>query len=260
MTFRRRRLRAARSSPTPCRPRPIAAPGRPEVTFAIERLIDIAAAESWASTASNCAAGTSSRRRQMPYRNAVGALYDSGTYEDNMDLAMRNRRLERLCGAAQARRRSAASCSAWASRNYVESSIGAPKERAEITVKPEGRVDVVIGTQPSGQGHETSFAQVVADLLGSAGRDGRHHHGRHRHRQRRRRLAFRPLDAPRRDRDRQGRAGHDRARQGDRRASAWRRRRTRSSSPAAASPRARATARFDFLELAQEACAACLAR
>src|SRR5262249_25332755 len=50
--------------------------------------------------------------------------------------------------------------------NYVESSIGSPRERAEITVRPEGRVDVVIGTQPSGQGHETSFAQVAADLLG----------------------------------------------------------------------------------------------
>jgi carbon-monoxide dehydrogenase large subunit len=49
--------------------------------------------------------------------------------------------------------------------NYVESSIGAPRERAEITVKAEGRVGIVIGTQPSGQGHETSFAQVVADLL-----------------------------------------------------------------------------------------------
>jgi carbon-monoxide dehydrogenase large subunit len=49
--------------------------------------------------------------------------------------------------------------------NYVESSIGAPKERTEITVKPTGVVDVVIGTQPSGQGHETSFAQVVADLI-----------------------------------------------------------------------------------------------
>ena len=32
-------------------------------------------------------------------------------------------------------------------------------------MRPEGRVDVVIGTQPSGQGHETSFAQVVSDLL-----------------------------------------------------------------------------------------------
>ncbi|HEY2137629.1 MAG TPA: molybdopterin cofactor-binding domain-containing protein, partial [Xanthobacteraceae bacterium] len=33
-------------------------------------------------------------------------------------------------------------------------------------MQPEGRVDVVIGTQPSGQGHETSFAQVVSDLIG----------------------------------------------------------------------------------------------
>jgi len=50
----------------------------------------------------------------------------------------------------------------------VESSIGFPRERAEITVQADGFVDVVIGTQPSGQGHETSFAQVVADLLGIA--------------------------------------------------------------------------------------------
>jgi carbon-monoxide dehydrogenase large subunit len=49
--------------------------------------------------------------------------------------------------------------------NYVESSIGAPNEQTRFTVLPEGSVDVVIGTQPSGQGHETSFAQVVSDLL-----------------------------------------------------------------------------------------------
>ena len=82
-----------------------------------------------------------------------------------MDFALEHRRLRRASSSASARRRSAASCSASASRNYVESSIGSPKERTEITVRPEGRVDVVIGTQPSGQGHETSFAQVVADLI-----------------------------------------------------------------------------------------------
>jgi carbon-monoxide dehydrogenase large subunit len=48
---------------------------------------------------------------------------------------------------------------------YVESSIGAPNEQARITMRPDRRVDVVIGTQPSGQGHETSFAQVVSDLF-----------------------------------------------------------------------------------------------
>jgi carbon-monoxide dehydrogenase large subunit len=49
--------------------------------------------------------------------------------------------------------------------NYVESSIGAPNEQARITVRPQGFVEVVIGTQPSGQGHETSFAQVVSELM-----------------------------------------------------------------------------------------------
>jgi carbon-monoxide dehydrogenase large subunit len=143
--------------------------GRPEVTFAIERLIDRAAAELGFDR-------VALRRMnlvqpgQMPYRNAVGMLYDSGRYEENMDAALAiadwrgfpARRLEakkrgKLAGLGLA--------------NYVESSIGAPREQAQIRVRQgtglnSGRVDVVIGTQPSGQGHETSFAQVVADLLG----------------------------------------------------------------------------------------------
>src|SRR3979490_1651251 len=55
-------------------------------------------------------------------------------------------------------------CGRWRSpTGRVSTTAGA---EARITVRPEGRVDVVIGTQPSGQGHETSFAQVVSDLLG----------------------------------------------------------------------------------------------
>jgi carbon-monoxide dehydrogenase large subunit len=100
----------------------------------------------------------------MPYRNAVGMLYDSGRYAENMKWAMEladwkgfparrreARRRGKLLGLGLA--------------NYVESSIGAPREQARIKVQPEGRVDVIIGTQPSGQGHETSFAQVISDLL-----------------------------------------------------------------------------------------------
>src|SRR5205809_7557758 len=69
---------------------------------------------------------------------------------------------------SEGRRRSAAPRGRLLGRglsNYVESSIGAPEERAEISITPAGRVKVVIGTQPSGQGHETSFAQVVSSLL-----------------------------------------------------------------------------------------------
>jgi len=138
--------------------------GRPEVTFAIERLID-RAAEQLGIDRIKLRRKNLVRPERMPYRNAVGMLYDSGRYEENMDTAMRiadwpgfparrrdAKRRGRLAGLGLA--------------NYVESSIGAPKEQAQIRVRPDGRVAVVIGTQPSGQGHETSFAQVVADLLG----------------------------------------------------------------------------------------------
>jgi carbon-monoxide dehydrogenase large subunit len=96
-------------------------------------------------------------------------LYDSGRYEENMDWAME---IADWKGFA-ARRRDAKRRGKLLGRglaNYVESSIGAPREQARITVRPQdqlgpARVDVVIGTQPAGQGHETSFAQVISDLL-----------------------------------------------------------------------------------------------
>jgi carbon-monoxide dehydrogenase large subunit len=137
--------------------------GRPEVTFAIERLVDKAAAELGfdriALRRKNLI-----KPKAMPYRNAVGMLYDSGRYEENMAWAMD---IADWKGFAQ-RKREAKKRGKFLGlglANYVESSIGAPKEQARITVRPEGRVDVIIGTQASGQGHETSFAQVVSDLL-----------------------------------------------------------------------------------------------
>jgi aerobic carbon-monoxide dehydrogenase large subunit len=137
--------------------------GRPEVTFAIERLID-SAAERLGFDRVALRRRNMVRPEQMPYANAVGAVYDSGTYEANMDRAM-----AMADWSGFARRRREAAARGWllglGLANYVESSIGAPKERTEITVRPDGRVRVVIGTQPSGQGHETSFAQVVSDLL-----------------------------------------------------------------------------------------------
>jgi carbon-monoxide dehydrogenase large subunit len=137
--------------------------GRPEVTFAIEQLIDIAAAELGFDR-------IKLRRRNlikpaaMPYRNGVGMLYDSGRYEENMDWAMEIADWKGF----EPRRREAKKRGRLLGRglaNYVESSIGAPNEQTRFTVLPEGRVDVVIGTQSTGQGHETSFAQVVSDLL-----------------------------------------------------------------------------------------------
>jgi aerobic carbon-monoxide dehydrogenase large subunit len=137
--------------------------GRPEVTFAIERLMDKAADELGIDRI-RLRRKNLVKPKAMPYRNAVGMLYDSGTYEANMDLAMKIADVE---GFKQRKReaKKRGKLLGLGLSNYVESSIGSPKERTEITVKPNGVVDVVIGTQPSGQGHETSFAQVVADLI-----------------------------------------------------------------------------------------------
>jgi carbon-monoxide dehydrogenase large subunit len=138
--------------------------GRPEVTFAIERLVETAAHELGFDP-------IELRRKnlvssdQMPYPNAVGMTYDSGEYAKSMDMVME---LSDWDGFA-ARKSEAEARGLLLGRgfaNYVESSIGTPREQAEIHVKADGGIDLVIGTQPSGQGHETSFAQVAAEWLG----------------------------------------------------------------------------------------------
>ena len=139
--------------------------GRPEAIFAIERLVEIAAQELDIDS-------VELRRRnlvtseEMPYRNAVGMVYDSGDYLKSLDMVMgltdwdgfENRKAE---AKARGKLLGRGLC------HYVESSIGTPVEQSEIHVRgDEQRVDLVIGTQPSGQGHETSFAQVAAEWLG----------------------------------------------------------------------------------------------
>lgn len=143
---------------------PYRSAGRPEAMFIIERLCELAAAR----------LGIDSielRRRnlvtpqQMPYRNPVGVIYDNGEYETSM-----NRGLDLADWYGfPARRVAAARRGKLRGRgfgNYLEMTMGFPRERAEITVHPNGKVEVVVGTLSSGQGHETSFAQCVSDWLG----------------------------------------------------------------------------------------------
>ena len=101
----------------------------------------------------------------MPYRNAVGLVYDSGDYAATLDRALA---LSDWAGfearRAEARRRGRRRGIGIA--NYIELNTGFPRERAHVTVRPEGRIDVVIGTLSAGQGHETSFAQLLVEWLG----------------------------------------------------------------------------------------------
>ena len=143
---------------------PYRSAGRPEVIFALERLVDTAAEA--------CGFDAIELRRRnlippesMPYDNPFGKTYDSGEFERGMDMALRLADWDGFpARRAEAARRGRLRGLGIA--NYLETSSGAPNEQAEISVDADGSVEVVIGTQSSGQGHETSYAQVTADWLG----------------------------------------------------------------------------------------------
>ncbi len=140
--------------------------GRPEVTYAIERLVDQAAAQLGFDRV-ELRRMNLVRDAAFPYRNGTGAVYDSGEYTGNLDRALA---LADWDGFA-ARRSAAEARGKLLGRglaHYVESSIGSPLERVELRVDQAGAVRLVIGTQPTGQGHETSFAQEAAAQLGIA--------------------------------------------------------------------------------------------
>ena len=143
---------------------PLRSAGRPEAIFVIERLVDLAADRLGIDPAEL-------RRRNLvsptaqPFTNPAGLTYDSGDYPAAMNTALD---LADWAGfparRAQAQRRGKLRGIGVA--NYVEVTSGAPRERTEITVLPESKVELVIGTMASGQGHETSFAQLVTEWLG----------------------------------------------------------------------------------------------
>ena len=138
--------------------------GRPEATLAIERLLDMAARK-LAIDRVEIRRRNLVRREQMPYFTAAGLTYDSGDFEGNMDAA-----LQRAGWSDFATRRALAKVRGRLSgiglANSIETPVGMPHERAELLVTPQGRVELKVGTQSSGQGHETVYAQVVADLIG----------------------------------------------------------------------------------------------
>jgi carbon-monoxide dehydrogenase large subunit len=138
--------------------------GRPQVMYVMERLIDLAARRHGFDR-------VALRRRNlvppgaMPYTNPFGIVYDSGEYAAVQDRAVA---LADWAGF-EARRLEARQRGRYRGigvANYIEIATGAPRERAQITVRPEGAVDVVIGTLSAGQGHETSFAQLIVEWLG----------------------------------------------------------------------------------------------
>ncbi len=153
--------------------------GRPEATFAIERAVDELAAElgmdpielrrrNWI------------RHSEFPYTTICGLTYDSGNYEAATDRALALFGYDKL-RAEQADRRErddpvqlgigvstyTEMCGLAPSRVLGSLAYGAGGwEHAGVRVLPTGKVEVVTGTSPHGQGHETAWSQIVADALG----------------------------------------------------------------------------------------------
>ena len=143
---------------------PYRSAGRPEAMYIVERIIDIAARQTGIDR-------IELRRRnlvaphELPFRNALGVTYDNGEYARVMEDAMR---LADWAGfpARRAEAKARGRYRGIGLANYIELTLGNPRERAEVIVHPQGRVEVVIGTLASGQGHETSFCQCVSEWLG----------------------------------------------------------------------------------------------
>jgi aerobic carbon-monoxide dehydrogenase large subunit len=136
--------------------------GKPEANYLIERLVDAAARQLPIDP-------FTLRRRNMmarfPHRSALGISIDGGRFAANLDAA--EAAADRT-GFAQRRAQSqtrgrlrglGVGC-------FLETARGQPSEAAEIRFEPGGRVALLVGTQSNGQGHETAYPQIAADLLG----------------------------------------------------------------------------------------------
>jgi len=138
--------------------------GRPESAFLLESLVDRAALQLGIDRAEL-------RRRNliasaaMPYRTAIGLTYDSGDFARTLALAT-----ERIGWAEAATRRAEARARGrllgLGLAMYVEPCAGGRDQRAELRLQPDGTMTALMGSQSTGMGHETAYAQIVAQRLG----------------------------------------------------------------------------------------------
>ncbi len=146
--------------------------GRPEATHLIERMVDRLAAEIDMDP-------VEVRRKnfpqpsEFPFATAAGLSYDSGNYQGSLDKLLQLIDYHRF-REEQARLRQQGKFLGVGFSTYVEiCGIGPSSaisiggwESATVRVEPTGKVTVLTGASPHGQGQETSFAQIVADELG----------------------------------------------------------------------------------------------
>ena len=146
--------------------------GRPEATYIIERLMDLVAAELKKDPA-EVRRKNFPQAKEFPFATPTGLSYDSGGYDKCLDLALKKANYKKL-RQEQAKLRKQGRYLGIGLSTYVEICGVGPSsampvggwESATVRVEPTGKVNILTGSSPHGQGQETSFAQVGAEVLG----------------------------------------------------------------------------------------------
>jgi carbon-monoxide dehydrogenase large subunit len=145
--------------------------GRQHGVFVIERMLDIAAKELKIDRA-EIRRRNLIRPEQFPYNNEIiyqdfaPLVYDSGNYEPLLDHALERIGYHKFINEVQPRLRAEGKHVGIGIVAYVEGTGIGPYEGAKVQVMGSGRVSVVTGVGTQGQGHFTSYAQIVAEQLG----------------------------------------------------------------------------------------------
>lgn len=137
--------------------------GRPEAAYALERFVDYIAGEIGMAPAALRSLNFIPPDR-MPYVTATGKVYDTGEFEGHLRLA-----LDRADYAGFESRRSEAArrgrLRGIGMASYIEACAGGSPENALVRLDADGGATILIGTQSSGQGHHTAYAQLVGAEL-----------------------------------------------------------------------------------------------
>ena len=140
--------------------------GRPEAAYVVERLVD-AAARKLGMTPDAIRRKNFIAPRAMPYKTATGKIYDSGDFTAHMKRAMEIADWKDFPKRAKAAKKQGLVRGIGMS-SYVEVCGTMGEETANVRLDPNGDVTILIGTQSSGQGHQTAYAQLVAEQFGLA--------------------------------------------------------------------------------------------
>jgi len=140
--------------------------GRPEAAYVIERLVD-ACARKLDMTPDAIRRKNFIQPKALPYKTATGKVYDSGDFAAHLKRAMEIAEWKEFPKRAKAAKKSGL-IRGIGLASYVEICGVMGEETANVRLDPNGDVTVLIGTQSSGQGHQTAYAQIVAEQFGVA--------------------------------------------------------------------------------------------